>query len=230
MSPRPVRPLLGAMVIGAVATLAAGCADAEELRGYGDQAELKAPLSMWATSTPSPPAPGQAPNMPTRIDTPDVPSGDMRGADALAVVKADVAASGRADRGKGTLVDPRAVAALASCRGDRCPVRPPVHHDLTGDGKPELITAVDLDGRVSELRVYTARDTQVVRILARRAVLEATEVAAGHLTVREPTSNADFVSVSEYIWDGTRMRLGGLTLDDCPAHKKSAAPCPRSEL
>ncbi|MER5885021.1 hypothetical protein ABT160_14435 [Streptomyces sp. NPDC001941] len=224
------RRLPAAAAVLALAALAAGCADVEGLRGYGSHGELRAPLSLWASATPAPARPGQTPNTPTRVDVPPVPSGDMREADALAVVKADVAAAARADGGKGVLVDRRAPALLATCRGEECPVRPPVHHDLTGDGKPELITAVDLDGRVSELRVYTARDTRVTRVLARRAVLEATEVAAGHLTVREPTSNPDFVSVSEYVWDGTQMSLGGLTLDDCPALKKADEPCPRSEL
>ncbi|GAA4889702.1 hypothetical protein ACFPM3_19330 [Streptomyces coeruleoprunus] len=231
MAPTPVRRAARRAVLAAVGlvVVAGGCADAEGLRAHGARGRLRAPLSLWEDINPSPPPPGEKPGRPARVPVPPVPSGDLRDADALAVVKADVAAAARADRGSGMLVDPRAVRLLAACEGADCPVRPPVHHDLTGDGRAELITAVDIDGRLSELRVYTAAGGAVVRVLSRRAVLEGTEVAAGHLTVREPTSNPQLVSVSEYVWDGREMSLGGLMLDECPALKRSQSPCPRSE-
>ncbi len=103
--------------------------------------------------------------------------------------------------------------------GPDCPVRPAVLHDLTGNGREELITALDVDGRVSELRVYTVQDDgNIARILSRRAVLEGVEVAAEHLAVREPTTNPDYVAVSDYVWDPKAgiMNLSQLTLDDCP--------------
>lgn len=162
-----------------------------------------------------------------------VPSGDMRDADPLAVVKADVAAAAGQDGGSGRLVDQRAVRLLADCAGEACPVREPVLHDLTGDGKGELIVAVDVDGRTSELRVYTVAGQRVTRVLARRAVLEGVEVAAGHLAVREPTSNPAYVSVSDYVWDGKRaMALDDLSLDECRAPRTGTGtghePCPRA--
>ncbi|MFG3496656.1 hypothetical protein [Streptomyces sp. NPDC047886] len=227
MAPTPVRrALLAAAGLAALAP-AAGCADVEGPRAHGSPGRLRAPLSLWAGTSPAPPPPGREPGGPARVPVPAVPSGDMRDADALAVVRADIAAAGRADEGRGVLVDPRAVRLMAACAAAACPVRPPVHHDLTGDGRAELITAVDIDGRLSELRVYTVENAAVTRVLSRRAVLEGTQVAAGHLTVREPTSNPAYVSVSEYVWDGREMRLGGLMLDQCPALKRTRSPCPR---
>lgn len=110
-------------------------------------------------------------------------------------------------------------------------MRPGVLHDLTGDGREELITALDVDGRLSELRVYTVRDDgRIARILARRGVLEGVEVAAGHLAVREPTSNPQYSSVSDYVWDDrTRsMSLSQLTLDECAALTDVPLPGARS--
>ncbi|MFC7305828.1 hypothetical protein ACFQVC_16575 [Streptomyces monticola] len=219
--------LCAGLLLGALS----GCADAEGLHSDGPLEDVTAPLRLWQDSTPAPAAPEQRPGRPAAVPgVPEVASGDMRKADALAVVKADIATSGAQDRGSGRLVDARAVKLMAACSGDDCPVREPVHHDLTGDGKGELITAVDIDGRTSELRVYTAKERTVTRILARRGVLEGVEVAAGHLAIREPTSNSQYVSVSDYVWEeknGT-MALWSLTLDECRSLSSGDGPCPKA--
>ncbi|MFE1413020.1 hypothetical protein ACIGFK_11970 [Streptomyces sp. NPDC085524] len=216
------------LALAALLAATAGCADAEGLKSSGDLGTVHAPLTLWKEFRPDPPEPGQQPG--TAAVVPGIPKvpgagkAGMRGTDALAVLRADMKAAVTQDGGTGRLVDPRALQRLALCTqavdgGPDCPVRPPVLHDLTGDGRPELITALDIDGRLSELRVYTARDDgSVARILSRRAVLEGVEVAAEHLAVREPTSNPMYVGVADYVWDpasGT-MNLSQLTLDDCP--------------
>ncbi|MBC9714370.1 hypothetical protein H9Y04_17565 [Streptomyces sp. TRM66268-LWL] len=187
------------------------------------------PLALWEDTHPSPPTPGQSAGRPTPVPgVPKIPSGDMDQAVPLDVVKADVAEDARKDRGSARLVHPVAARKMAACSGTACPVREPVLHDLTGDGKDELITAVDIDGRMSELRVYTVKDQQVTRVLSRRAVLEGVEVAAGHLAVREPTTNPTYVSVSDYVWDEKRggMFLEELSLDTCRAPERQGSPCP----
>ncbi|MGW0734296.1 hypothetical protein [Streptomyces sp. NPDC002851] len=255
--PPPVRRrrlrLPSLLLATALVLLVSGCVDAEGLRSDGQAEDVTSPLRLWRDTTPAPAPPGQHPGDPGRVPgVPKVPSRAMSDADALAVVKADIADAGRRDGGSGQLVDPRAVRLLERCEGADCPVRKPVHHDLTGDRRDELITAVDIDGRTSELRVYTARDKTVTRVLARRAVLEGVEVAAGHLAVREPTSNPKYVSVSDYVWedgedeegekdeegDATEgpdgadgkglgsMALWDLTLDECRAPETSGKPCP----
>ncbi|MGW1767329.1 hypothetical protein ACWCQL_25110 [Streptomyces sp. NPDC002073] len=233
--PPRLRPAARAVAGGLVLCgVVAGCADADGLRDEGDRGEVHAPQALWPDVRPSPPVPGQhAGPSATVPGLPTVPDGDMRGADVLSVVRADITAATRQDGGTGELVDPRAVQRLALCpaRGNPpagCPVRPPVFHDLTGDGKDELITAVDVDGRLSELRVYTVRAGKVTRVLARGSVLEGVEVAAEHLAVREPTSNPAYVAISDYEWDpdvGT-MTLQQLTLDECASLKENSTPCP----
>ncbi|MFE2171087.1 hypothetical protein ACFXB3_39395 [Streptomyces sp. NPDC059447] len=215
------------LATAALLAATAGCADAEGLQSSGDLGTAHAPQSLWKEYRPDRPDPAQQPG--TAAVVPGIPEvtgaareKGMRGVDPLAVVRADMKASVTQDGGTGRLVDPRALQRLALCAqavDDDCPLRPAVLHDLTGDGRDELITALDLDGRLSELRVYTLRDDgRIARILSRRAVLEGVEVAAEHLAVREPTSNPSYVAVSDYVWDpasGT-MNLSQLTLDDCP--------------
>ncbi|MGW6707028.1 hypothetical protein ACWGDE_19355 [Streptomyces sp. NPDC054956] len=213
----------------------AGCADVEGLRNDGDLGTVHAPRSLWKDIRPEPPGPGQKPG--TAAVVPGLGKVDglsMRGVNALDVVRADITSATAADGGTGRLVDPRAIQRLALCTqavdgGPDCPVRPAVLADVTGNGRDELITALDIDGRLSELRVYTVQDDgTIARILSRRGVLEGVEVAAEHLAVREPTSNPKKTSVSDYVWDPEAgiMNLSQLTLDDCPGPNDGPGPCP----
>ncbi|WP_251054125.1 hypothetical protein [Streptomyces sp. ISL-66] len=232
MRPLPRRGLR-VLALAALAA-AAGCADVEGLNSEGDLGTVHAPQTLWKDIRPEPPGPDQKPGTATVVPgLPKVPGLSMRGVNALDVIRADLTAATAGDGGTGRLVDPRAVQRLALCTqavdgGPDCPVRPGVLHDLTGNGREELITALDLDGRLSELRVYTVRDDgSIARILSRRAVLEGVEVAAEHLAVREPTSNPAYVSVSDYVWDDKAglMNLVQLTLDSCPHANDASGPC-----
>ncbi|MCX4526952.1 hypothetical protein OG982_14945 [Streptomyces sp. NBC_01551] len=220
----PLPRVLAVPALAAALAAAAGCADVEGLHSEGDLGTVRAPQTLWKDIHPDPPPAGQQPGTAAVVPGLDkVAGGSMRDANALEVVRADITSSAEQDGGTGRLVDPRAVQRLSLCTqtvdgGPDCPVRPAVLRDVTGNGKEELITALDLDGRLSELRVYTVRDDGVIaRILSRRAVLEGVEVAAEHLAVREPTSNPEQVAVSDYVWDPAAgvMNLSQLTLDAC---------------
>ncbi|MFH8403473.1 hypothetical protein ACH4FX_01685 [Streptomyces sp. NPDC018019] len=191
-----VMPLVVPLVVLLPLALTAGCADFTGLHDDGRARNVKAPLALWADRSPAPrngeADPGDQRAVPGIAR---VPSGDMKDTDPAAVVRADRAADGE-----------RPPAANA--------VRSPAYHDLTDDGRPDLISAVDLDGRVSELRVYSVRNGVVTRVLTLRAVLAGVELAAGHLSVREPTKDPRYVSVTDYVWDGSRMGLWDLTLDE----------------
>ncbi|MCX4628665.1 hypothetical protein [Streptomyces sp. NBC_01443] len=228
-----------APVLAAVLAATAGCADVDGLRSDGDLGTVHAPETLWENIHPDPPGPGQEPGKAAVVPgLPKVANLSMRGVNAVDVVRADITAATAEDGGTGRLVDPRAVQRIALCTqavdgGPYCPVRPAVLRDVTGNGREELITALDVDGRVSELRVYTVRDDgSIARILSRRGVLEGVEVAAEHLAVREPTSNPDKVSVSDYVWDPKAgiMNLSQLTLDECAGTKDSAIPCSTSRV
>ncbi|MEW1654466.1 MULTISPECIES: hypothetical protein [unclassified Streptomyces] len=199
MGPRR-RPLGHPLALAALAlllplSLLAGCASPEGLKDEGRARRVNAPLELWPEYAPAPLRESENPTALKPLPAlPRVPSGDMTDVDPLAVLDADFTSSGHAP--------PRPES-----------VRRPALHDLTDDGKPDLIAVVDLDRRTSELRVYTVRDGVVTRILALRAVLAGVELAAGHLAVREPTNDPRYVSVTDYVWDGRTMDLWDLTLD-----------------
>ncbi|MEU9100598.1 hypothetical protein [Streptomyces sp. NPDC048361] len=218
----------GLLLAFCLVAAAAGCADVEGLHRDGAAARVAPPEPLWPHSVPSPPGSEQQRGRPFTVPgVAKVDSGDLRDADPLAVVKADLGATEREDLGTGRLVDRRAAERVAGCtRAAACGVREPVLRDLTGDGRAELITAVDIDGRASEMRVYHVVDGAVTRVFSRRAVLEGVELAAGHLAIREPTSNDRFVYVSHYGWDGSMMALIELKLDTCRAVRQtSGLPC-----
>ncbi|WP_405742716.1 hypothetical protein OG422_12345 [Streptomyces sp. NBC_01525] len=202
MRPWALAPLVALLPLA----LVAGCAGFEGFEGLqsdGRAREVKAPFALWTDHSPAPPSRSDNPVALKPVPhTPHLPSGSMADADPRAVLDADLAADGQKPPAPGS-------------------VRRPVLHDLTDDGKPELIMAVDLDDRTSDLRVYSVRHQIVTRVLALRGVLAGVELAAGHLVVREPTKDPRYVSVTDYLWDKDRMTLWDLTLDD--AHKPQPA-------
>lgn len=193
----PFLPTLATLAaLASLALLAAGCADVEGLESEGRARDVDAPLVLWPGYSPAPPRRDENPAALVPVPhVPRVPSGSMADAKPLAVLDADIAGQGQ--------TPPAAKA-----------VRRPELHDVTGDGKPDLLMAVNLDPRDSELRVYTVRDSVVTRVLVLRGVLAGVELAAGHLAIREPTKDPRYVSVIDYLWDGDSMSLWNLTLDD----------------
>ncbi|UQA94808.1 hypothetical protein [Streptomyces halobius] len=189
-------------------SLLAGCASMEGLQSDGRARRVKAPVPLWPDYSPAPPGRDENPAALKAVPgVPRIPSGDMTAADALTVLDADFEAEGR------TPPAPESV-------------RRPVLHDLTDDGKPDLITVVDLDPRNSELRVYSVRKQRVTRVLALRAVLAGVELAAGHLAIREPTEDRRYVAVTDYVWDGDSMDLWDLTLDEADKSHSSGTGSP----
>lgn len=205
-----VTPLV---VLAPALALLAGCASLEGLESEGKARDVKAPLALWPEYSPAPPRKAENPS--ARKPVPGIariPGGSMAVADPLAVLDADIASGG------GTPPAPNAV-------------RRPVLHDLTDDGKPDLIMVVDLDPRTSELRVYSVQKQVVTRVLALRGVLAGVELAAGHLVVREPTKDPRYVSVTDYSWDNGALELWDLTLDDARTPQTpSPAPSPGPSL
>lgn len=182
--------------LASLALLATGCAGVEGLQSEGRARDVDAPLVLWPDYSPAPPSRDENPAALVPVPhVPRIPGGSMADANPLAVLNADIAAQG------GKPPAPKAV-------------RRPELHDLTDDGKPDLLMAVNLTPRNSELRVYSVRGAVVTRVLVLRGVLAGVELAAGHLAIREPTKDPRYVSVTDYLWDGDSMSLWNLTLDD----------------
>ncbi|WP_199930639.1 hypothetical protein [Streptomyces sp. CB02923] len=143
---RPWRPrylLPAAAPAAGLALLLCGCGAPGEARAAGPAAAASAPVRVW----PDRPAPGRstgepAPVPPDRVPgMPEVPGGDIRAFSALAVVQAEVAAHPGAVTGVDGMYEDtaRRIAACTRIGAPGCPLREPRFHDLTGNGKDEMI-------------------------------------------------------------------------------------------
>ncbi|MGA5818901.1 hypothetical protein ACPC54_13715 [Kitasatospora sp. NPDC094028] len=144
-----------------------------------------------ATAPPPVPATATTPQAPPQ-PVPDltVPGHDLTAVDVRALLAKDPALTADERR------------ALDSCAG--CEVRAPEFRDLTGDGRPELITAVVTTGPIV-LHVYTLAGDRVLPILQVRVQSGfSAETVDSDLWLREPTSTTTRTS-SHYRWDGTRL-------------------------
>ncbi|GAA3489583.1 hypothetical protein GCM10018987_36660 [Streptomyces cremeus] len=83
-------------------------------------------------------------------------------------------------------------------------VRPAVLHDLTGDGTPELISAVDLESGRTVMAAYTVRDARIVPILHTSGVRPVVESVGVDLVVRGSATDGGEQAI-RYRWDGNRM-------------------------
>ncbi|PJM99672.1 hypothetical protein CG740_29540 [Streptomyces sp. CB01201] len=125
-------------------------------------------------------------------DAPAVPADGLRGLDPMAVLKAD-------PRGRPLTRFP-----LIHSPG-RPGIRPPVFHDLTGDGgPPEMIVAADLESRRTVVIVYSVRDGRIVPILYTVGSRLAVEAVGTDLVTRGAADDGA-EQVVRYRWDGVRL-------------------------
>lgn len=189
----------------------AGCAGQGGVRDDGAAPRLTAPTSaspLWPGSTPSAPpsqsageaekaenaVPSLAPYAPVEGVT--VPRGGLRDVPVRTLLGND-------------LMLPAVVRKMvaADCPRGRCTVRPPVYRDLTGDGRDELIAAIDEYGfQITMVQVYAAYGATVRPLLAHRGQLGLTGETQGRELVLTATSQDGQVT-SRYRWNGERLAL-----------------------
>ncbi|GAB2583177.1 lipoprotein [Streptomyces capparidis] len=223
------------MLAAAAVLLAAGCAGQGQLRSAGETPEAVAPTRLWPDVTPAPPPEaGQDTPAARPSPVPGLGRTTQRGLEAMdpvAVLRADLGAGrsgsgpggpGRPGPPGGEQRGPEAALAWDRVTADRvahcprrCPVRPAVRHDLTGDGSPELVVGVDLPSGRLGLRVYTLSDGRVTRILSTVEVSSVVEVSDQQLMLRAPAEARGYESVTVYGWEGPdrgMVYLGNLLL------------------
>ncbi|MEV4437096.1 hypothetical protein [Streptomyces sp. NPDC049555] len=152
-----------------------------------------------------------------------VPSGDIRKVPVLSVVRAQIAADARRGAPAFEQGTENKIAACAA-QPQSCPVRAPEYHDLTGDGKPELIVGVEGTEHVVAVWVYTLKDGVVHRILDAAGTPRSFEVTGGKLIMREPTETPTYEIRSVYGWDGQVMVLQSTEYEWRAAQAPSAPP------
>ncbi|MER5300011.1 hypothetical protein ABT039_11210 [Streptomyces lasiicapitis] len=209
---RPLRPLLLGAPLAALATaVLCACGGADGLSS-GDPAPPVSvqprpePLwSAWSGSSPS--SPGADPT--AKQPPPEPLDGFELGPGGLA--KADVKELLRADTRLRTLADRPMIK-----KPGRPGIRPPVLTDLTGDGRRELLVAIDVESGRSVLAVYSEKRGKVYPVLVTAGRRLGVETLGPDLLVRSPCADGGEQAV-RYHWDGTRMS----TVSDVKSYPKS---------
>ncbi|MDJ0383869.1 hypothetical protein [Streptomyces sp. G-G2] len=122
-----------------------------------------------------------------------VPAGGLGAMDVLDVLRAD------------PLMRPYVKGGSINAPG-RAGIRPPVHHDLTGNGALELIAAADTASGRSVLAVYTVAGGRIVPVLHTSGLRMEAEAIGTDLLVRTNT-NEGIEQAVRFRWDGERMTV-----------------------
>ncbi|NEB79236.1 hypothetical protein G3I40_29055 [Streptomyces sp. SID14478] len=215
------RLLTGAVAVATALGIAAlmGCGRTDGL-GAGEAAPSVSvqpqPHDVWpawsGTSTKAPGAEASTHQPPPKALTglPLIGAKGLRGLDAHAVLRADPRMQPFA--GREDIKEPGVSG-----------VRPPMYRDLTGDGRPELLVAVDTESGRTALSVYTERDGRVYPVLFTGGKRVAVETLGKDLLLRSSCTDGGEQAV-RYHWDGTRLS----TISDVKNYKKST-PTPSTE-
>lgn len=191
-----------ALLLCAAASASAGCAapgglaPGEPVAPVSPQPQPEALWPAWSEDSPRAPGAATGTRQPPPAPLPDAPEPGPEGlasVDVAAVVKADKRM--RLLTGKGMINAP-----------GRAGIRPPVHLDLTGDGRKELVVAADTETGRTALSVYAARGKEIVPILFTIGRRMAVESIGQDLLVRTAPDDGSEQAV-RYHWDGTRMTV-----------------------
>ncbi|MFC4611442.1 hypothetical protein [Streptomyces maoxianensis] len=222
---RPRQVTLAALAVGVAVSLV-GCAADTGARDGG----VAPPVSPPASSSPlwpqyAPPAPpGDEPTGPDRqylsIKGVQVGAGGLKRIPVKELLEVDPNV-------------PQLVRdAVRDCPGSACGLRAPVYRDLTGDGRDELIVALDEPkAELTLIQVYRAFGTTVRPVLISWGPLGLTGETFGHDLVLASTGN-DGRFTTRYRWDGNVLTAAvpqGQTGDRAqPAAGSSPSPSPRN--
>ncbi|WP_399888823.1 hypothetical protein ACGH7X_26435 [Streptomyces sp. BBFR51] len=242
---RPARvPAALALLLAVTAAGAlAACGDTGGLRGAGATPAARSPARLWPDLTPaSSPAYdiGEVEHAPVKGVT--VPGDDIRRADPVAAVRAEIAAhpddyadaKARYHETSVHMADCGADGAGAGRGG--CPVLRPYYRDLTGDGRPEMTLGFRLlPDKLTAVRVYTVEKGRLVQVMSYDDAVSAVELAGRTVIVRSPSEVAGYEYRLQWTWDADQRAMlltsdEMLRTDDGGRHTKrpSASPSPSS--
>jgi hypothetical protein len=197
------RPLLAALAVGAAVAGLAACASETGPRDGGIAPSLSAPTSaspLWPEyAPPDPPVEGE-PSPPFQryldVDGVSVPAGGLKDVPVRELLERDPNV-------------PKLIrVAVEDCPGSRCGLREPVYRDLTGDGRDELVVAVDEPSAgLTLIQVYRATGPTVRPVLISWGRIGLTGETFGHDLVLTSTGD-DGRFTTRYRWNGTVMTPG----------------------
>ncbi|MGW8061504.1 hypothetical protein ACVV2G_04275 [Streptomyces ziwulingensis] len=211
----PLALLLATALAGVLAGVLAGCGDSGGLRSAGATPAARSPARLWPDLTPaSSPAYdiGEVDN--EVVEGVAVPGGDIRDADPVAAVRAEIAA--HPDDYEGDDAPYRGTARrMADCGVDgvdgehgRCPVLRPYYRDLTGDGRPEMTLGFRLlPEQLTAVRVYTVAEDRLVRVMSYDDAVGSVELAGRAVIVRSPSEVAGYEYRLRWTWDADQRAM-----------------------
>ncbi|MEW2071520.1 hypothetical protein [Streptomyces sp. NPDC007346] len=205
---RPVRVPAVAFAVAASALLC-GCGEAGGLRSAGETPSAVEPARLWPGLPPASAAPYDYGEGETaRIPGVTVPGGDVRRLDPVAVAQAGLEARTDRDSGLDELPDAtvRQVRACRTAPAD-CPVLDPYYHDLTGDGRDELVLGIRMPGRQLAVRVYRADRGGLTRIMSTSDVVISVELAGRDLIMRAPSAISGYEYRTAWSWDDRQRAM-----------------------
>ncbi|MFI1396104.1 hypothetical protein [Streptomyces sp. NPDC020681] len=223
---RPGRPFLAAFVgcaaTAGLATGLTGCAADTGARDGGAAPRLSPPVSsspLWPEYTP-PVEPDRETTTPFRryanVKGIEAPAGGLKQLPVKQLLEHD------------PNVPELVRTVLLDCPGTDCGLRAPVHRDLTGDGKDELVVAVDDQvAGLTLIQVYRAFGTAVRPILISWSGLGATGETFGHDLVLTSTGK-DGRFTTRYRWNGTELTAAAPQDPVTPEPSESPSPAPRT--
>lgn len=199
MSPR--RATVGTALAAATATLSlslSACGDEGRLKSAGPTPTAIGPVRLWpGLPTISAPPLDFGERDTARVPGIAVTPGAIGALSPVTVVRAE--AEAHPDDIEGPDGFPKRTAALlAECEGDGlwkqsgperakpmlCPVLRAYHHDLTGDGRDELIVGVKMPDQQLAVRCYTAENGGLTRIMSTSDQVVGVELAERDLILR----------------------------------------------
>ncbi|MCM8554560.1 hypothetical protein [Streptomyces sp. STCH 565 A] len=220
--PARVTAFAALLLVTAAAGALAGCGDTGGLRDAGATAAARSPARLWPGLPPaSSPAYDIGEVEHARVEGVAVPGGDIRGADPVAAVRAEIAAHPDDYAGTGARYHETS-ARMADCgtenpedtgdaedtARDGCPVLRPYYRDLTGDGRPEMALGFRLlPGRLTAVRVYTVEKDRLVRVMSYDDAVSAVELAGRAVVVRSPSEVAGYEYRLQWTWDADQRAM-----------------------
>ncbi|HET9383451.1 MAG TPA: hypothetical protein VFP69_21815 [Streptomyces sp.] len=213
--------------VGLLWAAVAACGDAGGLQKAGAAPTAVSPARPWPSLTPASSPAWDYDEAETEIvKGVRVPGDDIRAADPVAVVRAEIAAHPedyagakapyretarlvrRCGTGEGLGEGGDARGGAGEARGEgggreACPLLEPYYRDVTGDGHEEMTLGFSLlPAKMTAVRVYTVDDRhRLVRVMENDDAVSAVELAGRSVIIRAPSEVPGYEYRLQWTWD-----------------------------
>jgi hypothetical protein len=202
----PRRLALTALALPVAALLLAGCGDPGDLHGAGPTSTAVGPTRLWPEV---PPAASPALDY-GEADTETVKGitargDDIREVDPVAVFRAEIAAHPDLytadDASYGETAQRVKECGKKGEPGRKCPVLKAYYHDLTDDGRDDMVLGVRMPRNQLGVRAYTFIGHTLTEVMATTDSTLSVQVAGRDVIIRSPSTLAGYEYRTVWSWD-----------------------------